>query len=62
MAYVGFDKLKGEIAAKGNVRNPGAVAASIGIKKYGKKRFQAAASAGKKMRGFQAMGGNGNAD
>lgn len=52
MGYVGFSKLKGEIAAKGNVRNPGAVAASIGRKKYGAKKFQKAASQGKKMRGM----------
>jgi hypothetical protein len=53
MAYVGFEKLKGEIAEKGGVRNPGAVAAAIGRKKYGKKRFQKAASSGRKMRGMK---------
>lgn len=52
MAYVGFDKLKAEIAAKGGVRNPGAVAAAIGRKKYGKARFQKAAAQGKSMRGM----------
>ena len=52
MAYVGFDKLKGEIAAKGGVRNPGAVAASIGRRKYGAKKFQKAAASGKSMRGM----------
>lgn len=52
MAYEGFSKLKGEIAAKGNVRDPGAVAASIGRKKYGAKRFQKAATSGTKMRGL----------
>jgi len=35
MAYGGFDKLKAKIAARGGVRHPGAVAASIGRKKYG---------------------------
>lgn len=50
MAYVGFKKLEGEIAAKGNVRDAGAVAASIGRKKYGKKKFQAAAAKGKSLR------------
>jgi len=49
MAYVGFDKLKGQIAAKGGVSDPGAVAASIGRKKYGKRKFQRAAAAGRKM-------------
>lgn len=42
-----FDKLEASIAAKGNVRNPAAVAASIGRKKYGKKRFQSIAAKGK---------------
>lgn len=50
MAYVGFDKLKAKIAAKGGVSNPGAVAAAIGRKKYGKKKFQAAATSGTSMR------------
>lgn len=53
MAYVGFDKLKGQIAAKGDVRDPGAVAAAIGRKKYGKKKFQRAAAAGRSMRGMK---------
>lgn len=56
MAYVGFDKLKSQIAAKGNVRNPGAVAASIGRKKYGKAKFQKAAARGTKMRGMSRRG------
>lgn len=43
-----FQKLKESIAAKGNVENPAAVAASIGRKKYGKKRFQALAAKGRK--------------
>mgnify|MGYP001561246862 CR=1 FL=1 len=51
MAYVGFAKLRSKIAAKGDVRNPGAVAASIGRKKYGSAKFQSYASQGKKMRG-----------
>ena len=51
MAYVGFNRLKAKIAKRGNVRNPGAVAAAIGRKKYGKKRFQQAAARGKKLRG-----------
>jgi hypothetical protein len=49
--YVGFKKLKTQIAKKGGVRDPGAVAAAIGRKKYGKKRFQAAAAKGKKLKG-----------
>lgn len=52
MAYVGFEKLRKSIAAKGDVRDPGAVAAAIGRKKYGKAAFQRAAAKGKKMRGM----------
>jgi hypothetical protein len=35
-----FEALKADIQARGNVRDPGAVAASIGRRKYGRKRFQ----------------------
>ena len=52
MGYVGFDKLKSQIAAKGGVRDPGAVAASIGRKKYGAEKFNKAAAAGKSMKGM----------
>lgn len=51
MAYVGFQKLKGELASKPGIRNPGAVAASIGAKKYGRKTMQRAASQGRKLGG-----------
>ena len=44
--YMGFKKLKGELAAKG-AKNPEALAAWIGRKKYGKEKFQAKAAAGK---------------
>lgn len=50
MAYLGFNKLKAKVA-KGGASNPGAVAAAIGRKKYGKKKFQAAAAKGKKLKG-----------
>ena len=42
-----FAKLEGELAHKPGISNPGAVAASIGRKKYGKKKFQHLAEAGK---------------
>lgn len=48
--HIGFAKLEKKIAAKGGVKDPGAVAAAIGRKKYGKKKFQAAAAAGKKLK------------
>ena len=47
--YMGFSKLEKDIAKRGDVRDPGAVAASIGRKKYGKAKFQKAAAAGKKL-------------
>lgn len=53
MAYMGFDKLKGQLAKKG-VSDPGALAASIGRKKYGKGKFQKAAASGTKMKGMTA--------
>jgi hypothetical protein len=45
-----FTALKGQLARKG-VRNPGALAASIGRKKYGKAQFQAMSAAGRKRAG-----------
>lgn len=43
-----FKKLKSELANKG-ATNPGALAAYIGRKKYGKKKFQGLAAKGKKQ-------------
>ena len=43
-----FAALKGKLAARGDVTNPGAVAAYIGRKKYGKAKFQKMAAAGRK--------------
>jgi hypothetical protein len=42
-----FKSLKKKLAKKG-ARNPGALAAYIGRKKYGKKRFAALSAAGRK--------------
>lgn len=50
MSYVGFKKLEHKIAARGDVRDAGAVAASIGRHKYGKKAFQKHAARGESMR------------
>lgn len=41
-----FKKLVGQLRAKGST-NPGALAAYIGRKKYGKKKFQGLAAKGK---------------
>jgi hypothetical protein len=48
-AYMGFKKLEGKLAARGDVKDPAAVAAAIGRKKYGAKKFNAAAHEGHKM-------------
>ncbi len=55
MAYIGFNKLQGKLEAQG--KSPaaaGAIAASIGRKKYGKKKFNKAAAQGKSLRGVAA--------
>ena len=46
--YEGFEKLSGELKAKG-AKDPEALAAWIGRKKYGKAKFQKAAASDKKM-------------
>lgn len=43
-----FAALKSKIAAKGGVRDPGAVAAAIGRAKYGRKRFAKLSAQGRK--------------
>jgi len=46
-----FAALKAKIAARGGVRDPGAVAAAIGRKKYGPRKFQKLAVKGRKRGG-----------
>lgn len=48
-AYVGFAKLKNKLAGKYGEEAAAKIAAAIGRKKYGKKRFQEDNSEGKKM-------------
>lgn len=43
-----FSALKGKLAGEPGVKNPGAVAASIGMKKYGFARFKQLSKAGRK--------------
>lgn len=43
-----FQKLEASIAKRGGVKNPAAVAASIGRKKYGGKKMAKMAAAGRK--------------
>ena len=47
-AYMGFEKTTRALAARG-AKNPQALAAWIGRKKYGKEKFQRAAAAGRKL-------------
>ena len=51
--YMGFKKLEKSFGP--DIENPGALAASIGRKKYGKAKFQKAAAAGKKMHEGEMM-------
>ncbi len=46
-----FAALSKAIAARGGVDNPDAVAAAIGRKKFGKKKFQQMAAKGRKKNG-----------
>ena len=45
-----FAKLKGKLAKRG-AKSPGALAAWIGRKKYGKKKFQKMSAKGSKAKG-----------
>jgi hypothetical protein len=47
--YMGFGKTVGALKKQGGVKDPEALAASIGRKKYGKDKFQNAAAKGKKL-------------
>ncbi len=49
-----FAKLKHQLSGK--VHNPGAVAAAIGISKYGKKKMESMAKAGKHRAEKKRMG------
>lgn len=49
MAYEGFKAVENSVAKDPKVRNPGAVAAAIGRKKYGAKKFNKAAASHKPM-------------
>lgn len=57
LAYEGFNALKGQLAAKG-ASDPGALAAWIGRRKYGVKKFDKAAGKGAKL-GHKSKGGKG---
>lgn len=50
MGYEGFAKLEGKLAGKPGVTSPGALAASIGRKKYGAGKFNQAAGSHTSLR------------
>ena len=43
-----FEKLKGELSQDKGIKNPGALAASIGRKKYGGKKMASMSASGRK--------------
>lgn len=47
MAYQGFKKVEAEVANEPGVRDPAAVAAAIGRKKYGQKAMSHASALGR---------------
>jgi hypothetical protein len=51
VSYLGFNKLKSQLASKPGVTNPAALAASIGAKKYGAQAMSKAASTGTSLKG-----------
>lgn len=56
MAHIGFSKLKAMLEKEKGVKDAGATAASIGMKKYGKKKFEKAAHEGKSMEHMKPKG------
>ncbi len=55
-----FKALTSKIAARGGVKNPAAVAAAAGRKKYGKKKFAALGAAGRHHAALKRHVGSGN--
>lgn len=49
MGYEGFKAVEASVAKDPKVRNPAAVAAAIGRKKYGAKKMAKAASSGRPL-------------
>lgn len=54
MAYMGFKAVEASAKASG-ARNPAAVAASVGRKKYGAKAVSKAAHSGKSLKGHRTL-------
>ena len=51
--YMGFSRVRRRLGGKKGVYDPAGLAAYIGRKKYGKKKFQRAAAKDKKMKGMR---------
>jgi hypothetical protein len=58
-SHIGFDKMKNKLAHKPGIKDPAAVAAVIGRKKYGAKGMAAKAAAGKKSEIYKGGAGMG---
>ena len=57
MAYIGFDALKAKLQAQGkSASSAGAIAAVVGRKKYGAKKFNKAAAKGQSLKGAKPVG------
>lgn len=56
MAYEGFKAVEAS-AKKSGARNPAAVAAAVGMKKYGKARMEKAAHSGHSLKGAKPLRG-----
>ncbi len=54
-AYMGFDKLQSKLAHRPGVTDPGALAAYIGRKKYGKRAMARASHSGHSLRGARPL-------
>jgi hypothetical protein len=55
-SYMGFSKLVAKIEAEGKSEESAkAIAASVGRKKYGKKKFQKAAAEGKSLKNAKPL-------
>ena len=56
MGYMGFKAVEASAKASG-ARNPAAVAAAVGRKKYGKKAMSHAAATGHSLKGHKTLSG-----
>lgn len=56
MSYTPFNEMKAKLAGRPGVTNPGALAAYIGRKKYGKAQFDHAAATGHSLRHAKPKG------